>query len=68
MEDASLHHLKLYFISHLIFNLILMFLLQILGSIIIIAGIVIQVAYRQYLDFLDHSIFSIPVLLIRKQN
>lgn len=39
-------------------------IISILGSIIIIAGIVIQVAYRQYLDFLDHSIFSIPVLLI----
>lgn len=37
---------------------------QIFGFILILAGIVTQLAYRQYLDFLDHGLLSIPVLLI----
>lgn len=48
-------------IKYLLFLLNL--IISMFGSIIIIAGIVIQVAWRQYLDFYDHSIFSIPVFL-----
>ena len=37
---------------------------QVFGFILILAGIVTQLAYRQYLDFLDHGLISIPVFLI----
>ena len=37
---------------------------QVFGFILILAGIVTQLAYRQYLDFLDHGLLSIPVFLI----
>ena len=38
--------------------------LQIVGSVIIVAGVVIQAAYRQHFDFLDHSVISVSVFLI----
>ena len=38
--------------------------LQIVGSIIIVAGVVIQAAYRQHFDFLDNSVISVSVFLI----
>ena len=38
-------------------------ILQVSGALLIVAGIVIQSAYSQYLDFLGHY-FSTPVFLI----
>ena len=38
-------------------------ILQVFGALLIVAGIVIQSAYSQYLDFLGHY-FSTPVFLI----
>ena len=38
--------------------------LQIVGSVIIVAGVVIQAAFRQHFDFLDNSLVSVSVFLI----
>ena len=37
---------------------------QIFGLVLVLAGVVIQLAYRQYLDFLDHGLLSIPAFLL----
>lgn len=49
-------------IKYLLFLLNLTF--SIFGLVLVLAGVVIQLAYRQYLDFLDHGLLSIPAFLL----
>lgn len=57
MKESTMNCIK-----YLLFLLNL--LISIVGSVIIVAGVVIQAAYRQHFDFLDHSVVSVSVFLI----
>lgn len=57
MKDSTMRCVK-----YLLFMLNL--IISVLGSILIIAGVVLQVTMRQYLDFLDHPLVSVAGLLL----
>ena len=38
--------------------------MKISGLLLVVSGVVIQAAYKQYLDFLGYQFFSIPVLIV----